>query len=393
MVDPALGEREEGLEPLQGATLDGVGCGRKRLPWSALRSAGSVASMVDNADSMASVSMVMLRVVGDRRHQLRTEPRHLRKQPDAGRLPNREVQAHLWQVDLERGRELVDVAGQQGDEARLGEREAHLSRAHDLGGEGADGLAELGREHLAAEVRQHRGPLLRHRCGVEARAHHAPSSGGSASPKASGPRSPSCLWIAADVAFVTPSDTGSTRSNQRGMVASTHSARLNPVARQEGAPSAVTSSSHSTATATASSTARAAPASCTSLPCVARTCLRATSVARSRAPVGDCWAAMNVPSCARIAALVAGSDGSTPMLRIAAASSGFSAAWPSTCSSIELRLRGRSPRTARPALLARPARRARRGPAVLVNLLVAVLVAVEAALAARVAVGHACSSG
>ena len=76
----------------------------------------------------------------------------------------------------------------------------------------------------------------------------------------------------------------------------------------------VCSSSQRVATATASATARAAAASCTSLPSTAITCRRATSVARSRDPVGDCWAAMKVPSWARIAACVAGSVGSTPML-------------------------------------------------------------------------------
>ena len=160
------------------------------------------------------------------------------------------------------------------------------------------------------------------------------SPGGRASPKASGPSSPICLRSASEVAAVTPSLTGSMSSNQRGIVASTHSARERPVARHAGAASVVCSSSHSVATATASATAWDAAASCTSLPSLASTCLRATSVARSREPVGDCWACMKVPSWARIAACVAGSVGSTPMLRIISASSGLLAASPSTCSSI-----------------------------------------------------------
>src|SRR6478736_4095043 len=60
------------------------------------------------------------------------------------------------------------------------------------------------------------------------------SPSGRASPKASGPSSPTCLRSASDVAAVTPSETGSMSSNQRGIVASTHSARLRPVARQAG---------------------------------------------------------------------------------------------------------------------------------------------------------------
>ena len=138
-------------------------------------------------------------------------------------------------------------------------------------------------------------------------------------------------------------------SNQRGIVASTHSARLRPVARQAGEASVVCSSSHRVATATASATARAAASSCTSLPSTVITCRRATSVARSRDPVGDSCAAMKVPSWARIAACVAGSRGSTPMLFITSASSGLSAASPSTFSSIAPRSEGSMPpRSGRP---------------------------------------------
>ena len=78
-----------------------------------------------------------------RRTQRTCRKRHVREQPLVRGLPQREVEAHVLDRDAEALAEGVDVARQQRRLRVAGEGDADVGRAHDVGGERRERLAEL----------------------------------------------------------------------------------------------------------------------------------------------------------------------------------------------------------------------------------------------------------
>ncbi len=110
------------------------------------------------------------RVGRDRVDEVRAQPRHVREQPLVRGLAQREVQPHLVGRHLEARAELGDVRRQQRRRAARRQRQPDVGRADHLERQRADGLADLGAEHRAADAAHHllqragqRGRLLRHR--------------------------------------------------------------------------------------------------------------------------------------------------------------------------------------------------------------------------------------
>ena len=137
------------------------------------------------------------------------------------------------------------ACGHEDDVGRRDEGERDLAAGEDLIGERADGLTELHREHRALHAAEHRGHLAHHRGGV--------GPGRDEALRAARPRraSPSCLVMAAPMASPTPTAIGSTSSRHTGIVASTHSARLQARPTRPEWSRSVTASSQRLATSTA----------------------------------------------------------------------------------------------------------------------------------------------
>ena len=104
LVDPALDQRERGLEPGQRGLL---GRGLLRLEQAALerlldrgRVASGRCSRIDGLD-LGDVDGGAAAVVLDRGEQVRAQPRHVREQPLVGGLAQREVEQHVVGGDVE----------------------------------------------------------------------------------------------------------------------------------------------------------------------------------------------------------------------------------------------------------------------------------------------------
>ena len=152
LVDPALDEREDRLEPDQRRLLRWRLLGSNSPPSSASWSAaGFVGSMPDSFDSMlADVDGGAAAVVLHGREEVGAEPRHVREQPLVGGLAEGEIEPDVVLGHVEALGEGGDVGRQQRGPAGGREREPDVGGAEHLGGETAERLADLAAEHRAA---------------------------------------------------------------------------------------------------------------------------------------------------------------------------------------------------------------------------------------------------
>ena len=134
LVDPALDQRERGLQPGQrGLLLRGVLRLEQPAGERLLQRLG--VARVDAAHRLlepGGVDRDAARVGLDGVDQVRAQPRHVREQPLVGGLAQRQVQPHLVGGHLEARAERGDVRRQQRRRAAGGERQADVGRADHL---------------------------------------------------------------------------------------------------------------------------------------------------------------------------------------------------------------------------------------------------------------------
>ena len=163
-VDPALDEREHGLEPGERGQLrlglrrdqravdDGLaqllGVGRVEALGELLEPVG-----VD-ADAPANS------VIDD--DEVQPQPPRVPEQPRVGELAHREVDLHLVDGDVEALAERGDVLRQERRLLLVEQRDADVAARDDLGGELADDLAELHGEQGAADAAHQRPGVGEH---------------------------------------------------------------------------------------------------------------------------------------------------------------------------------------------------------------------------------------
>ena len=170
LVDPALDQRERGLEADQRGLLRrgllAARTARPRAPpgsrpgWSG-RCRASTPRCSDDVDGGAAA------VVLDRGEQVRAQPRHVREQPLVGGLAQREVEQHVVVGH-------VEALGERGDVGRAAARpcrpgpsgQADVGGAEHLAGEPAERLPDLAAEHRAAGLAEHPDQRAGHRLGL-----------------------------------------------------------------------------------------------------------------------------------------------------------------------------------------------------------------------------------
>ena len=157
LVDPALDEREQRLEPLERLLLLG---GALRLEQPALQGLGDLLRTggveladlrLDRVDVDAGVAAELV----DGADERLLEPRGVGEQPVVGRLAQDDVEQHVGRGDLEALTELGDVVGEDGDRAGRAHGQADVGGRHDLRGELGERLTDLLGEHRAAGLVEH----------------------------------------------------------------------------------------------------------------------------------------------------------------------------------------------------------------------------------------------
>jgi hypothetical protein len=168
LVDPALDQRERGLEPGERRLLGGrLG----RFEEAALeglldrRRVGGVEAP-DLLLHPGGVDGDAAAVVGHRREQVLAQPGHVGEQALVSRLAQREVEEYVVLGDVEPVGEGGDVGRQQGGLAGRAEREADVGGGEHLGGQAAQRGADLGAEHRATHLAEHPHQRSGHRLGL-----------------------------------------------------------------------------------------------------------------------------------------------------------------------------------------------------------------------------------